>query len=68
MAKSINIKKIISPFSKKIKINGDKSLSIRWALTASQANGKSRAFNLLMSEDILSTQIVKLLLKELLRN
>ena len=55
MAKSINIKKIISPFSKKIKINGDKSLSIRWALTASQANGKSRAFNLLMSEDILST-------------
>ena len=55
MAKSINIKKTISPFSKILKISGDKSLSIRWALTASQANGKSKAYNLLMSEDILST-------------
>ena len=55
MAKSIDIKKTISPFSKILKISGDKSLSIRWALTASQANGKSRAYNLLMSEDILST-------------
>ena len=55
MAKSIDIKKTISPFSKILKISGDKSLSIRWALTASQADGKSRAYNLLMSEDILST-------------
>ena len=55
MVRSIDIKKTISPFSKILKISGDKSLSIRWALTASQADGKSRAYNLLMSEDILST-------------
>jgi 3-phosphoshikimate 1-carboxyvinyltransferase len=55
MAKSIDIKKTISSFAKTLKISGDKSLSIRWALTASQANGKSRAYNLLMSDDILST-------------
>ena len=29
---------------------GDKSISIRWALLASQANGKSYAQNLLKSE------------------
>ncbi len=32
-----------------------KSLSIRWALMASQAIGKSKAYNLLNSEDVLST-------------
>ena len=41
-------------FNKKIKVPGDKSLSIRWVLLASQANGKSKAFNLLMSEDVLA--------------
>ena len=30
----------IKPFKKKITIEGDKSLSIRWALLASQATGK----------------------------
>lgn len=51
----ICIKKTINPFKKKIFIEGDKSLSIRWALLASQATGKSTAKNLLISEDIKST-------------
>ena len=38
-----------------LEIEGDKSLSIRWALLASQAIGKSTAINLLKSEDVLST-------------
>ena len=48
------IDKKIQPFKKKISIDGDKSLSIRWVLLASQAIGKSRAYNLLMSEDVLA--------------
>jgi 3-phosphoshikimate 1-carboxyvinyltransferase len=44
----------VKPFKTKIKIEGDKSLSIRWALLSSQAIGKSTAFNLLRSEDVLS--------------
>ena len=55
MVKPIYISKIIKKFKKKIKVSGDKSLSIRWALMASQAIGKSRAYNLLKSEDVLST-------------
>ena len=55
MAKPVFINKKIKNFNKKIKISGDKSLSIRWALIASQATGKSKAYNLLNSEDILST-------------
>ncbi len=47
--------KTIKPFNKSIQIEGDKSLSIRWALLASQASGKSKSFNLLRSEDVLST-------------
>ena len=42
-------------FNKTISIEGDKSLSIRWALIASQASGKSVATNLLKSEDVLNT-------------
>ena len=42
-------------FNKTISIEGDKSLSIRWALIASQASGKSVATNLLRSEDVLNT-------------
>ena len=45
----------VRPYSKIIHIDGDKSLSIRWALLASQAIGKSRAYKLLRSEDVLST-------------
>ena len=55
MSKSVYFLKKIKKFNKKIFIDGDKSLSIRWALLASLAIGKSRAYNLLKSEDVLST-------------
>ena len=54
MSKLLVIKKKISDFNKKIYVSGDKSLSIRWVLLASQATGKSKCYNLLMSEDVLS--------------
>jgi len=55
MLNSVSINQKINYFKKEINISGDKSLSIRWALMASQALGKSRAYNLLRSEDVLST-------------
>ena len=55
MSNKIVIRNAIKPFNKKIDIEGDKSLSIRWALLASQSIGKSTSTNLLRSEDILST-------------
>ena len=55
MNNKIQISKTIKPFNKVLEIEGDKSLSIRWALLASQAIGKSTAFNILKSEDVLST-------------
>ena len=55
MKDKIKISKTIKPFKKNIYIEGDKSLSIRWALLASQAIGKSRAINLLKSEDVINT-------------
>ena len=54
MPNHVIISKKIQPFKKIINVSGDKSLSIRWALLASQAIGKSRAYNLLQSEDVLS--------------
>ena len=51
----ISINKKINNFNKKIEVEGDKSLSIRWALLASQAKGKSKAYNLLNSGDVRST-------------
>ena len=36
-------------------MEGDKSISIRWALLASQAIGKSVSLNLLRSEDVINT-------------
>ena len=54
MIKVIHINKKIKQFNDKINIAGDKSLSIRWILLASQATGKSKAYNLLMSEDVLA--------------
>ena len=54
MKKVFSIKKKINTFDKKISISGDKSLSIRWVLLASQAVGKSKAYNLLMSEDVMA--------------
>ena len=55
MASKIIIEKTLKSFNKTIRIEGDKSLSIRWALLASQANGVSKSKNLLKSEDVLST-------------
>ena len=55
MKNLVKIFKIIRPFNKSIQIEGDKSLSIRWALLASQAKGKSKSSNLLRSEDVLNT-------------
>ena len=54
MSSTLLIKNKIKKFNKKIKVTGDKSLSIRWVLLASQATGKSKAYNLLMSEDVLA--------------
>ena len=54
MSKFLSIKKKIPKFDKQIRVSGDKSLSIRWVLLASQATGKSKGYNLLMSEDVLA--------------
>ena len=51
----IKINNKIQKFSKVLSIEGDKSLSIRWALIASQSNYKSRSVNLLLSEDVINT-------------
>jgi 3-phosphoshikimate 1-carboxyvinyltransferase len=52
MSKTLQINKIINSFNHTISVDGDKSLSIRWVLMASQAKGVSKAYNLLMSEDV----------------
>ena len=52
MVNYLKIRNKIKPFDKKITVDGDKSLSIRWVLLASQAQGRSKAYNLLMSEDV----------------
>tara|TARA_B100000524_G_scaffold333865_1_gene221989 strand:+ start:447 stop:1775 length:1329 start_codon:yes stop_codon:yes gene_type:complete len=54
MSKIVIIKNKIGNFNKTIEVPGDKSLSIRWVLFASLANGTSKAKNLLMSEDVLA--------------
>ena len=54
MPNSIVIKKKIQKFKKKIEVSGDKSISIRWVLLSSLAEGVSYAKNLLMSEDVIA--------------
>ena len=54
MSNSINVNNKINYFNKTITVSGDKSLSIRWILFSSLANGKSQAYNLLLSEDVIS--------------
>ena len=54
MSQIIKIKKKIKNFKRVITVPGDKSLSIRWVLFASLANGRSVAKNLLMSDDVLA--------------
>jgi len=51
----IKIKTKIQKFNKVLSIEGDKSLSIRWALLASQSEYKSKSKNLLLSEDVINT-------------
>ena len=55
MRNLVQISNPIKSFNQTIEIEGDKSLSIRWALLASQAKGKSKCFNLLKSEDVINT-------------
>ena len=52
MSNVVKIENKIINFKKTIAVPGDKSLSIRWVLFASLAKGKSKAKNLLMSEDV----------------
>ena len=52
MSNYLVIKKKIKGFNKQISVSSDKSLSIRWVLLASLANGLSKAQNLLLSEDV----------------
>ena len=54
MSNIVKINNKIRNFKKIITVPGDKSLSIRWILFASLANGTSKAKNLLMSEDVLA--------------
>jgi 3-phosphoshikimate 1-carboxyvinyltransferase len=54
MANQITIENKIENFNKNITVSGDKSLSIRWVLFSSIAKGKSKAYNLLLSEDVLA--------------
>ena len=51
----VKIKTKIQKFNKILSIEGDKSLSIRWALIASQSEYKSKSENLLLSEDVINT-------------
>ena len=51
----VKIKNKIQKFNKILTIEGDKSLSIRWALIASQSEYKSKSVNLLLSEDVINT-------------
>ena len=54
MSKVVSVNQKIKSFKRSIIVPGDKSLSIRWVLFASLANGMSTAKNLLMSEDVLA--------------
>ena len=54
MKNKIKISAKINSFKKKISISGDKSISIRCVLMASQAIGLSKIYNLLESEDVMN--------------
>ncbi len=55
MSNFVRIKKRVKGFNKSLSIDGDKSLSIRWALLSSQSLKKCKSSNLLLSEDVYST-------------
>ena len=69
MPNSVIINKKIKKFNKIINVNGDKSISIRWVLFSSIANGVSKAKNLLISEDVLAAlnAIKKLGIKSIIK-
>ncbi len=54
MPNFISITNKIKNYKKTITVSGDKSISIRWVLFSSLANGKSKAKNLLISGDVLA--------------
>ena len=54
MSSHIIIKNKIRSFNKRITVSGDKSISIRCVLLASQGIGTSKIFNLLESEDVIN--------------
>ena len=70
MSNSLTIKKQIKNFKKSITVSGDKSISIRWVLFSSLANGVSKAKNLLLSEDVLAAikAVNKLGIKSVFQN
>ena len=55
MSNFVKINNRINCFNKSLSIDGDKSLSIRWALLSSQSLKKCRSSNLLLSEDVYSS-------------
>jgi len=55
MSNTLIINNKIRSFKKSITVSGDKSISIRWVLFSSLANGISKARNLLISEDVLAS-------------
>ena len=52
MSNFVSINNKLKKYNKTIHVTGDKSLSIRWVLFSSLANGVSKAKNLLFSEDV----------------
>ena len=52
MSNIVTIKNKVKTFNKAIHVSGDKSISIRWVLFSSIANGTSKAKNLLFSDDV----------------
>ena len=55
MKNHIEINKKINSFNNEIYVSGDKSISIRCVLLASQGIGKSKIYNLLESEDVINS-------------
>ncbi len=70
MSNSLVIKNRIKKFKKTITVSGDKSISIRWVLFSSLANGVSTAKNLLFSGDVIAAlnTIKKLGIKYKIKN
>ena len=55
MKNYVIIKKKIKSFNNEINVSGDKSISIRCVLLASQGIGTSKIYNLLESEDVINS-------------